>query len=210
MEPSITPSRSSDHDHTHSHDSDHREPERVQSSFIAEIFKFAILALLIVVPFRMFIAQPFIVEGASMEPTFHTREYLIVDQLTYRFDEPKRGDVVIFEFPKDPSKYFIKRVMGLPHETIEIEGTKVTVTTPEGEEMTLAEPYINDTNQKEDFVTVTLSDGEYFVMGDNRAESSDSRIWGPVPKDNIIGKALVRLLPISTIGLYPGEYRAKE
>lgn len=178
-----------------------------QSSFIAEIFKFAIMALLIVVPFRMFVAQPFIVQGASMDPTFHTGQYLIVDQLTYRFDEPKRGDVVIFKYPKDPSKYFIKRIMGLPNETVEVNGTKVVITTEGGAKIALDEPYVDGANEKEDFLTTTLSGDEYFVMGDNRAESSDSRMWGPVPKDNLIGKALIRLLPLSSIGLHPGEYR---
>lgn len=208
MEPSITPSRSS-HQHSDTprtpHDEE-REPMKAQSSFIAEIFKFAIMALLIVVPFRMFIAQPFIVQGASMDPTFHTGQYLIVDQLTYRFDAPKRGDVVIFKFPKDPSKYFIKRIMGLPNETVEVNGTKVIITAEDGTKIPLDEPYIQKENEKEDFVTLTLGSDEYFVMGDNRAESSDSRMWGPVPAENLIGKALIRLLPLSTIGLHPGEY----
>lgn len=183
-------------------------PERQQSGFIAEIFKFALIALLVVVPFRMFVAQPFIVSGASMEPTFKTGQYLIVDQVSYRFGGPVRGDVVIFRFPEDPSKFFIKRIVGLPGDTVSISGETVTIAPISGDSFELPEPYVSDGNQKEDYLTVTLSEGEYFVMGDNRSASSDSRVWGPVPKENIVGKAFVRLLPLTTIGLFPGEYHA--
>ncbi|MDZ4226125.1 MAG: signal peptidase I, partial [Patescibacteria group bacterium] len=96
-------------------------PEEQRENIFTELLKFALVAVIIVVPVRLFIAQPFIVSGASMEPTFDNGEYLIVDELTYRFDEPKRGDVIIFIYPKDPSQYFIKRVIGLPTETVHIE-----------------------------------------------------------------------------------------
>ena len=181
-------------------------PPEKQPSFIAEIFKFALLALLIVVPFRMFIAQPFIVSGASMSPTFETGQYLIIDQLSYRFETPERGDVVIFRFPEDPSKFFIKRIIGLPNEAIEIKGRTVTITPENGEPFVLDEPYLVESNLREDFLTVTLDGSEYFVMGDNRAASSDSRMWGPVPEDMIVGKAFVRLLPVTEVGILPGEY----
>ncbi len=89
-------------------------------------------------PIRLFVAQPFIVSGASMDPTFETGEYLIVDQLSYHFDDPVRGQVVIFKYPKDESKYFIKRVIGLPGETVQIEGTDVTIfneSNPDGKKL---------------------------------------------------------------------------
>ncbi len=182
----------------------HDEKPVEKSSFL-EIIKFILIALFIVIPFRIFIAQPFIVNGASMDPTFETGQYLIVDQLSYRFEEPKRDSVVIFKYPKDTTKYFIKRIIGLPGETVEINGTEVTIknaTNPNG--FVLPEPYV--LHSKEDMMTITLKDNEYFVMGDNRAGSSDSRIWGPVKKTLIIGRPLVRLLPVTEINLFPGDY----
>lgn len=175
--------------------------------FVVEIFRFAVLALLIVVPFRMFIAQPFIVSGASMSPTFETGQYLIVDQLTYHLEPPTRGDVVIFRYPEDPSKFFIKRLIGLPGETVEIQGQKVSIRDPKtGKSTTLDEPYLHDFNTRDDYLTVTLGPDEYFVMGDNRGASSDSRVWGAVPKKLMVGRAFVRLLPANKISLFPGAH----
>jgi len=171
-----------------------------------EIIRFSVIALLIVVPIRMFIAQPFIVSGASMAETFHTGEYLIVDQLTYHFENPSRGDVVIFRYPRDPSKYFIKRVIGTPGDTVVIEDSTVTIineANPEG--IVLDEPYIRSmrsTGRMEE----TLGEREYFVMGDNRDESSDSRMWGVLQEERIIGRAFLRLFPFSTVGVLPGAF----
>ncbi len=175
-------------------------PKEKPSSFIVELGKLLLLAVFVVVPFRMFVAQPFIVDGASMDPTFHTGEYLIVDELSYHFKAPERGSVLIFKYPKDPSKYFIKRVIGLPGETVMITNGTVTIKNsahPEG--FTLAEPYIQFT--KSDSSTSTLGPTEYFVMGDNRAGSADSRLWGTVPKANIIGRPIVRFWPPT---IWPG------
>lgn len=182
--------------------------EEKQENFFIEIVKFAVLALIIVIPFRMFIAQPFIVQGASMYPTFETGQYLIIDQVSYRFEKPQRGDVVVFRFPNDPSKYFIKRVVGLPGETVQVDTEQVTVKDPRtGDMHILSEPYLpEDIDSGDRPLTLTLEGDEYFVMGDNRPQSSDSRVWGPVPADNIVGKAFVRLLPPDSIGVYPGEY----
>jgi signal peptidase I len=174
---------------------------------IIEIVQFALIALLIVLPIRMFIAQPFIVSGASMEETFHTGEYLIVDQVTYRFHEPTRGDVIIFRYPRDPSKFFIKRIIGLPGDTITIDGSTVTIfndTYPEGVELT--ESYIKSM-EPNTVQTETLGDREYFVMGDNRDQSSDSRVWGVLQEENIIGRALVRLFPVNDVEILPGFVR---
>ena len=180
-------------------------------TFLSDIFKFAIIALVIVIPFRMFIAQPFIVSGASMSPTFETGQYLIIDQVTYEFDTPERGDVIIFKFPEDPSKFFIKRVIGLPGEKVEIDGSTVTVeNVADGTRLTLDETYVSEANRRSDFLTVTLGEHEYFVMGDNRAASSDSRIWGPVTDDLIVGRALVRLLPLKEFSLFPGIFHSPE
>lgn len=174
-----------------------------QSSFLSEIIYFAVIAVLIVLPIRFFIAQPFIVSGASMEDTFESGEYLIIDQLSYRFEEPQHGDVVVFRYPKDPSKYFIKRVIGIPGDTVSINGNTVTIISEDGTETTLREPYIarmSPNNQ----ITEVLGASEYFVMGDNRDASSDSRAWGTVTRDEIVGRAFLRLFPLTRAGIFPG------
>lgn len=173
---------------------------------LTEIVRFSIIAILIVIPIRLFIAQPFIVSGASMDETFHSGEYLIVDQVSYYFEQPARGDVVIFRYPRDPSKFFIKRVIGVPGDTITIENSQVTITNeeyPEG--FTLDEPYIKSMAPAPT-MTETLGDREYFVMGDNRDQSSDSRAWGVLQEERIVGRALMRLFPPNEIDYLPGAY----
>ena len=179
------------------------ERNQQQGSFFKELITFAIIAAVIVLPIRMFIAQPFIVSGESMLPTFESGQYLIVDQLTYKFEEPMRGDVIIFKYPQDPSKYFIKRIIGLPGEKLKIQGTDVYITMTDGTEIKLDEPYI--VMQRESSNEITLANDEYFVMGDNRLASLDSRIWGPLKKDMITGRAWLRLLPIEKVGFLPGN-----
>lgn len=172
-----------------------------------ETFRFLCIALVIVVPIRLFIAQPFIVSGASMDPTFKDKQYLIVDELSYHLGDPLRGDVVIFKYPKNPKQYFIKRVIGLPGETVLVDGQgKVFIKNKEGKILlTLSEPYVAHT--KDDSVERALEPGEYFMMGDNRAGSFDSRAWGPVSRDLIVGKAFLRLFPINAIDVLPGQFR---
>lgn len=173
--------------------------------FFLEILKFTIVAILIVAPIRFFVAQPFIVKGESMDPTFADGQYLIVDELTYRTHAPERGDVIVFKYPKDPSKYFIKRIIGLPNETVKVDAGKISIVGekyPNGQ--ALDEPYIK--NLSFDTVSEKLGENEYFAMGDNRSNSLDSRIWGPLPKENIVGRVLVRLFPIPDAGLFPGKH----
>jgi signal peptidase I len=179
-------------------------PQEKHENFFIELLKFALIAVVIVVPLRLFIAKPFIVSGASMEPTFDTGQYLIVDELSYRFQDPARGNVVIFRYPKDPTQYFIKRIIGLPGETVRIQRGAVSVIETNGNAVDLDESYIVHKGNGGD-MQVTLKSGEYFVMGDNRPESSDSRIWGVLPREDIVGRAFVRLLPIQTLGLFPGD-----
>lgn len=172
---------------------------------IWEFVKYAVVALLIVIPFRIFIAQPYIVEGASMDPTFKTSDYLIVDQLSKRFEEPKRESVIIIRYPKDPSKFFIKRLIGFPGDTIEIKNGLVTIYNENNKNgLKLNEPYI--VYKKDENFSAKLGEDEYFVMGDNRAGSSDSRIWGSLPKKNIIGRPIIRLLPLNKISIWPGLF----
>lgn len=177
--------------------------KKPEDGFFKELLKFTLLAVCIVLPIRLFIAQPFIVSGSSMYPTFDSGDYLIVDELSYRLNEPKRGDVIIFKYPNDPSKYFIKRIIGLPGEKIDINGTEVKITSPEYPNgKILKEPYVNYNRNSE--THLTLPSDEYFVMGDNRYASSDSRVWGPLKKELIIGKAFVQLYPVNKIGINPG------
>lgn len=170
---------------------------------LKEIAILVVLVVLIVLPVRVFIAQPFIVDGESMFPTFHDRDYLIVDELSYRFSEPVRGDVIIFRYPNDPSLFYIKRIIGLPGETLHISRGAVSITREDGSTLSLNEPYVvhEDATYTLD---ATLGEEQYFVMGDNRPKSSDSRIWGTLPRENIMGRAYVRIFPFGDAGVLPG------
>ncbi len=164
--------------------------------FLWEVAKIVIVALLIVVPIRYFIFQPFFVKGQSMEPNFSDGDYLIVDEISYRFREPERGEVIIFKYPKNPSQNYIKRIIGLPGEKIEIEEGKILIYNNKEEEIMLDESnYLSSLILTLGAFNVELSENEYFVLGDNRTASFDSRQWGLLPRENIIGRALVRAWP---------------
>lgn len=187
-------------------DSMNPETPQKKESFLKEIVKFTLIALAIVIPVRAYVAQPFIVSGASMDPTFATGQYLIVDQVTYHFENPQRDDVIIFKYPLDPETYFIKRIIGLPGETVSVTGGKVTIinnANPNGIE--LKEPYVIEKHRTTETFSVILGPTEYFVMGDNRAQSSDSRTWGPLESKFIVGRPIVRLFPFSKVDLLPGR-----
>jgi len=191
-----------------------------KGSSIWETVRFIVIWLAIIAGIRLFIAQPFIVDGLSMFPTFNDKEYLIVDEISYRFENPRRGDVVIFQYPcpniatsagSCPSSltFYIKRIIGLPGETVVYKpGQPVMIknaANPKG--FLLDDSYISAREDASMYreETVTLGADEYFVMGDNRPRSSDSRIWGVLKREKIVGRPLLRLLPISTISLFPGE-----
>jgi len=162
-----------------------------------EFFKFTIIAVLIVVPIRLWVAQPFIVSGQSMEPNFENGQYLIIDEFSYHFREPQRGEVVVFRYPNDPSKFFIKRIIGLPGEKIEIRGNDLYIFNeqfPGG--VLLEEGYLENSVYTGNLIS-TLDSNEYFVLGDNRPQSSDSRIWGSLKENLIIGRAWIRLWPFN-------------
>jgi signal peptidase I len=170
-----------------------------------DLLKFAIIALLIVIPIRMFIAQPFVVSGESMVPTFHDKEYLIVDEISYILGNPHRGDVVIFRYPNDTKRFFIKRIIGLPNEEIKINNGEITIINSENPNgFILDEPFLN-----EKFSTTTFfktGDKEYYVLGDNRNRSSDSRTWGALPDELMIGRAFLRLYPLKELSYLPGYF----
>lgn len=171
-------------------------------SFLWELGRVVIFAFVFMIGFRMFVAEPFVVSGSSMVPNYHNREYLVVNKLSYRFGEIQRGDVVIFHYPKDPSQYFIKRIVGLPGEKVKIEGGRPVIyneSHPEG--APLKEPYLPDEHITfGDSEPVMVGADQYYVLGDNRLASSDSRVWGILPKANIVGKAWLRVFPINHAG----------
>ena len=144
-----------------------------------EFVQVIIIAAIIVLPIRYFVFQPFIVKGDSMVPNFHSGDYLIVDEISYRFSGPSRGDVIVFHYPLDESQRFIKRVIGLPGETVEVKEGKITVIPKDGENVfTLNEKlYLPDLLSTGGDVKITLKEDEFFVLGDNRQFSYDSRIW---------------------------------
>jgi len=170
--------------------------------FCLEVLQIVIISAAIVLPIRYFLVQPFNVRGASMEPNFSDNEYLIIDELSYRFREPRRGEVIVFRYPLDPSQYFIKRVLGLPGETIEVTDGKIILYNkeyPSGS--TLHEPYL-DALATQGKRKATLTSDEYMVFGDNRDHSLDSRSFGPIKKTDIVGRAWMRGLPLSRVSIF--------
>lgn len=166
------------------------------AAFIWETVKVIVISLAIILPIRYYLIQPFFVKGASMEENFHDGDYLLIDEISYRFNPIERGDVVIFRYPLDPSQFFIKRIIGLPSETVEVKDNHVVVHNeefPDG--FTLKEDYLAARQRTVGNMRVKLDENEYFVMGDNRLESSDSRIWGAVNRTFITGRVFVRPWP---------------
>jgi signal peptidase I len=176
-------------------------------SFVFELIKIVVISLVIIIPIRYFLIQPFYVKGASMEPNFFDHEYLIIDEITYRFHQPQRGDILVFRYPQNPQEFFIKRLIGLPGEEIQIKDGSVWIYSgehPEGAK--LDEPYLAS-NTKTYSLTedkVKLGPDEYFVLGDNRSSSKDSRSFGPVNKSFIIGRVVLRGWPFDRIKVFEG------
>jgi signal peptidase I len=174
-------------------------------SFFFDLIKIVTISLVIIIPVRYFLIQPFYVKGASMEPNFYDHEYLIIDEITYRFQEPKRGDIIVFRYPRNPQEYFIKRIIGLPGEKIRIKDEGIYIYNeahPEG--AVLDEPYLaegvktyglNDDQIK-------LSPDEYYVLGDNRSSSKDSRSFGPVNRSFVTGRVILRGWPFSRFNVF--------
>ena len=158
--------------------------------FTGDILKITLISLVIILPIRFYVAQPFFVRGASMEQSFHDGDYLIVDQISYRLGDPNRGDVIVFKAPTGGTQFLIKRIIGLPGETIAIREGVVRIN---GQK--LAEKYLNEPTPGD--INNVLGEEEFFVLGDNRDASFDSRQWGVLPKDNIVGRAWIRAWPVT-------------
>ncbi|MEK9158132.1 MAG: signal peptidase I, partial [Patescibacteria group bacterium] len=167
-------------------------------AFFWETIKIVAISLVIILPIRYYIVQPFFVKGASMESNFEDGDYIFIDELSYNFADPVRGDVVIFRYPLDKKEFFIKRVVGLPGETVDIKDNKVTIYNKENPTgVVLEEKYLDKGQETVGTSRIKLDDNEYYVLGDNRLKSSDSRRWGTVHRSLITGRAFVRLWPFS-------------
>ncbi len=175
-------------------------------AFIFDIAKMVVISLAIIIPVRYFLVQPFYVRGASMEPNFHENEYLMVDEISYRFKEPQRGQIIVFRYPKDPQEYFIKRIIGLPGETVVIKNGNVYITDLDGLTTKLSELYLpeNTSTIALSEEPIVLATDEYYVLGDNRNGSKDSRSFGAVKRSFVIGRVFFRGWPIETVGIVRG------
>ena len=168
--------------------------------FFWEIAKIIIIAFLIVAPIRYFVFQPFFVKGQSMEPNFQNGNYLIIDELSYRFRGPQRGEVIVFKYPNNPSQRYIKRIIGLPGETVRVQSGKVDIYNKNGIPQIMTESdYLSESVLTAGDLEINLNQDEYFVLGDNRPFSSDSRSWGTLPSKDIIGRVFLRAWPLTAL-----------
>lgn len=167
--------------------------------FLWDLAKIVIISLAVIIPVRYYLMQPFFVSGTSMVPNFQNKDYLIIDELTYHFRDPQRGEVIVFKYPKDPSQYFIKRIIGLPGEHVEVLNGEIII----NNETYLDEStYLPEKPGSARKTSMTLGSNEYFVLGDNRGVSLDSRSWGSLERNLIVGKVWLRALPLSTFEFY--------
>lgn len=167
---------------------------------LVEVLEIVLVTIGAVVIIRTFLVQPFLVSGGSMEHTFENGDYLLVDQLTYRVRQPERGEVVVFRSPNDAKTYFIKRLIGLPGDRVMVSNGSVRISNrehPDG--FILDESYLGGGITTSGEVDVRVGPNEFFVMGDNRAFSYDSRSWGPLSRDKIVGVARLRLWPLTEV-----------
>lgn len=172
--------------------------------FFLDFLETIVVSLAIFAVVYVFLFQPHQVDGKSMEPNFHNAEYILTDKISYRLSSPKRGDVVVFHSPQDNKTDFIKRILGVPGDIIMVKDGHFYLN---GDR--LDEAYINDPGKVapgrflREGVETEVPLGQYYVMGDNRLHSSDSREWGFVPKANIVGRAFFRYWPIDAFGTIP-------
>ncbi len=165
-------------------------------TFSWDIAKIILIALMIVIPVRYFLFQPFMVNGQSMEPNYAHGDYLLVDEISYRFKDPARGEVIVFRYPENPSLRHIKRIIGLPGETLVIDNNGIEIIF-NNDSMSLDETsYLTDASFSDE-MEISLNENEFFVMGDNRTLSFDSRRWGALSRDYIVGRVLIRAFPFN-------------
>lgn len=165
-------------------------------SALLEVLESVAIAVLLAVLIRMFLFQPFIIPSGSMEPTLQIGDRIMVNKLSYHIGDPRRGDVIVFKYPMDPSRDFVKRLVAKGGETVEIRNSQLYINGRQ-----VAEDYLPPGLTFEDFGPVEVPPGTYFMLGDNRNSSEDSRSWGMMPEENIIGKAVIIYWPMDRIGL---------
>lgn len=182
--------------------------------FLWELAKVVVISFAVIIPIRYFLFQPFYVRGASMEPNFFDHEYLIIDEISYGirvpfsnivfpFGNPTRGEIVVFRYPRDQRQFFIKRIIGMPGETVTIRDGRVMIYNalyPDG--YVLHESYLAPSAATRGDYSTTLGADEYFLLGDNREASLDSRSFGPVKRSFIVGRTLVRGWPFDRFTLF--------
>ena len=177
---------------------------RILKSFLSIVWEFIKAVFLLLVLFlilRYLLLQPFLIDGSSMEPNFHDKEYLLIEKASYHITAPKRGDVVIFRPPNNLESFYIKRIVGIPEDRVIIKDGRITILNskhPNGAIM--IESYLPKEQKTEKNLDILLNQGQFFVLGDNRNNSSDSREFGPVPRDNISGRAFFVVVPFSNFG----------
>jgi signal peptidase I len=197
----IPPDKEHEEPATQPHHPQHPHAHNDVWRFGAELVRTALIVLVLAYVIRVFILQPFVVEGSSMFPRFQTNDFLIVDKISYRFNQPQRGDIIVFRYPFDPATNYVKRVIGLPGDLVRVEGGRVIIENdqnPEG--FVLIEPYLSPgntttlpaTSAKTEFL---VPEDRYFVLGDNRRASSDSREWGFLPENDVIGRVFLQAFP---------------
>jgi signal peptidase I len=170
---------------------------------LLEVLEIAVIAVAAVFIVRSFLVQPFLVSGTSMVPTFSNGDYVLTDELTYRVWPPERGEVVVFHDVSDPSTYLIKRIIGLPGETVIVKNNTVTIENKQNSNgFQLDESYLPSGTVTSGDEDIALSSSSYFMMGDNRAVSYDSRSWGPLPAGDIVGLVRFRLWPLNAIQVF--------
>lgn len=169
----------------------------VEAVFIAGI------AVLVVFVCRQYVFNPYGISGTSMVPSFHNGDYVFVDQLSYRMRPAKRGEVIVFHGPASNGEDLLKRIIGLPGERIVVSDAKVTIFNAENPDgMVLDEKYLDPATVTTGTADVTLKDNQYFVMGDNRSVSFDSRSWGALDSERIVGKVAMRIWPANTAAAF--------
>lgn len=165
-------------------------PKNRKRSLFGEMFESVAIAVLLAVVIRLFVLEPFYIPSGSMEPTLQERDRIIVSKMNYYFQEPKRGDIVVFKYPKDPKRNFVKRLIAKGGETVAIKDSRLYIN---GQQV--PEDYLPPGLRIADFGPVAVPEGSYFMMGDNRNNSDDSRVWGFLPEKLIVGKAILIYWP---------------
>ncbi|MBU1038934.1 signal peptidase I [Patescibacteria group bacterium] len=170
--------------------------------FLSEVIKVGLISLAIILPVRYFLVQPFYVKGESMEPTYLNSDYLLIDEISFRFREVKRGEVVVLRYPRNEREFFIKRIIGLPHDRVVIKEGAVWLAINGQSLEKITEDYLPTGVITQGDQDITLQIDQYYVLGDNRGASLDSRSFGPIIKREIVGRSWLRAWPFDRLAIF--------